>query len=173
MDLEIFKIDLKALPEGISTMGFDLDGDYFAEVGAEEPRRGSVHVDVEISRVSRVFTLRFHTEGTVVVGCDRCLADMDLPIEADDRIDAKLGEGNSGDDDFMTVDEDEGILDVAWIIYEFIALAIPVRHVHNPGECDPAMIRVLEQHSAIRSGVEGDGPVDPRWAALSKLKNDN
>lgn len=173
MDLDIFKIDLKGLPDGISTRSFDLGDDYFAAVEATELSKGKVHVDVEISRTGKLFTLRFHTTGTVVVSCDRCLGDMDLEITADDRIDAKLGESNSEDDDFMTVDEDEGILDVAWIIYEFIALAIPVRHVHEPGKCDPAMIRVLEQHSSIRSGVEGDGHTDPRWAALSKLKKDN
>ena len=70
----------------------------------------------------------------------------------------------------MTVAEDEGILDVTWLLYEFIALAIPIRHVHAPGKCNPAMIRALEEHSAARSGQEDGVTVDPRWETLLKLK---
>ncbi len=69
------------------------------------------------------------------------------------------------------VAEDEGILDITWYLYEFIALAIPIRHVHAPGKCNPAMIRTLEEYSATRSGQEEDDtPMDPRWEALLKLK---
>ena len=66
--------------------------------------------------------------------------------------------------------ENEGILDVAWFIYEFIALNIPIKHVHAPGKCNPAMIEMLQEHSAARSGEEEEETVDPRWAALLKLK---
>ncbi len=59
---------------------------------------------------------------------------------------------------------------VAWYLYEFIALAIPIKHVHAPGKCNPAMVRALEEHSAARSGQEDEQPMDPRWEALLKLK---
>ena len=54
--------------------------------------------------------------------------------------------------DLVTVPENEGILDVSWFVYEFIVLALPIRHVHAPGKCNPAMIRALNEHSAARSG---------------------
>ena len=71
----------------------------------------------------------------------------------------------------VIVAEDEGILDVAWFIYEFIELNIPIRHVHAPGKCDSAMVKMLEEYSAARSGVDSEDSIDPRWAALAKLKN--
>ena len=54
---------------------------------------------------------------------------------------------------------------------DFIALSIPIKHVHAPGKCNPAMIKALEEHSAARSS-DGDEerPVDPRWSELEKLK---
>ena len=70
----------------------------------------------------------------------------------------------------MTVAEDEGILDVAWYLYEFIALAIPIKHVHAPGKCNPAMVRALEEYSAARSGEEDEQAMDPRWEALLKIE---
>ena len=99
-----------------------------------------------------------------------CLDDMDQSIETDNRLVVKFGEDYSEDDDLVTVAENEGILDVSWFIYEFIALNIPIKHVHAPGKCNPAMIEKLNEHSAARSGEEEEDTVDPRWEALLKLK---
>ena len=83
----------------------------------------------------------------------------------------KLGTVNSEEDDVIVVDEDEGILDTSWLIYESIVLAIPIKHVHAPGKCNPVMSKALEELSADRSSdEESDQPVDPRWSALLKLK---
>lgn len=35
------------------------------------------------------------------------------------------------------------------------------------------MIRVLEEHSAVRSGEGDEKATDPRWAALEQLKKKN
>ena len=70
---------------------------------------------------------------------------MELPIEADNKLVAKFGEEYSEDDDLITVPENEGILDVAWFIYEFIELVIPIKHVHAPGKCNPAMMKMLDE----------------------------
>ena len=96
---------------------------------------------------------------------------MEQPIEADDRLVAQFGEEDSDDgDEVVTVAEDEGILDISWHIYEFIALAIPVKHVHAPGKCNAAMIEKFNELSAARSGDEDEKTMDPRWNALLKLK---
>ncbi len=169
--LDTYKIDLKGLDEGENRLSFSLDNDYFKAIDATEVNGGDVHVDLLIQRRDNVFTLDFHTEGTVVVPCDVCLDDMEQPIEADDRLVAQFGEEDSDDgDEVVTVAEDEGILDVSWHIYEFIALAIPVKHVHAPGKCNAAMIEKFNELSAARSGDEDEKMMDPRWNALLKLK---
>ena len=174
MDLEPLKLDLNALDEGLTTLSFDIDDSFFESVDAPEVNRGDVHVDVDIVRTKDdFFTLDFHGNGTVIIPCNRCLDDMEQPITFEQQLNAKFGEENSEDDDLVTVAENEGILDVSWYIYEFIDLAIPIRHVHAPGKCNPAMIRVLEEHSAARSGEDSKPSVDPRWAALTNLKLDD
>jgi uncharacterized metal-binding protein YceD (DUF177 family) len=129
-------------------------------------------VSVSIRKAIGFFELQFHIEGTVKVPCDLCLDDMDQPIEAERLLVAKLGpETNTEDDDVVIVDENEGILDTAWLIYEFIALAIPIKHVHAPGKCNSAMTQKLQELSgAVRSGEEDDKEVDPRWEKLKNLK---
>ena len=172
--LEQFKLDLRGMAEGDTVIRYDLDDGFFEAVNAPAVRHGHVLETVTVHRNDGVFSLDFHTEGSVTVPCDRCLDDMDQPVESDYHLVAKFGEDYSEDDDLITVAENEGILDVSWFIYQFIELAIPLRHVHAPGKCNPAMMKVLEEHSAARSGAgDGEQPVDDRWAALLKIKKSN
>ena len=169
--LESLKIDLNSLKEGVTTFAYNLGDDYFEAMDGSETRRGDVHVDVSVNRSGGLFRFDFHTEGTVHVPCDVCLDDMEQDVSTDSSLTARLGDKYSEDDDLIIVGKDEGLLDVSWFIYESVALAIPIKHVHAPGKCNPAMIKVLEEHSAARSGEgDGEGPADSRWSELEKLR---
>ena len=168
--LELLKIDLKGLVDEETSLAFDLDDTYFEALDGAEVKKGSLHVSVSIRKATGFFELNFHTVGTVVVPCDRCLDDMDQPVETSNRLIVKLGSEYSEEDDIIVVPENEGILDMAWIIYEFVALVIPIRHVHAPGKCNTAMTEVLEELSADRSSdEESDQSIDPRWEKLKIL----
>lgn len=169
--LESFKIDLKGLETDVTTFEYDLGDAYFSAIGGSEVSGGDVLVRLDVRRSSAYFELDFSISGNVTVACDLCLDDMEQPIETHNHIVAKFGDECSEYEDLVIVDESEGIIDVAWLIYEFIALAVPVRHVHAPGKCNPVMIKALEEHSAARSSEEnGVTAVDPRWSELEKLK---
>ena len=149
--LEQFKLDLKGMAEGDNAFSFTLDDSFFEAVEAPAVHHGHVDETLTVRRNGDVFDLDFHTSGVVTVQCDRCLDDMDQPIESDYHLVAKFGED-----------------------YSEVELAIPLRHVHAPGKCNPAMMKVLEEHSAARSGAgDGEQPVDDRWAALLKIKKSN
>ena len=172
--LERFKIDLKGLTDETTVLEWDLDNSFFGALDQTEVEGGALHVSLSIRKASGFFELLFHTVGSIDITCDRCLDLMEQPIETDNRLVVKLGSNDSEDDETVIVDEDEGILDTSWFIYEFIALAIPIQHVHATGKCNPAMTKALEELSADRSGDEESGqPVDPRWSKLAELKLKN
>jgi len=169
--LKQFDIDLKALTEDITPLSWTLDDQFFALLEDTQLQSGSLHVSGSIRKAVGFFELLLHTEGTVKVTCDRCLDLMDQPVEGDLRVVVKLGPEDREDDDVITVDENSGVLKTAWLIYESIALAVPIQHVHQPGDCNDAMMRVLEEHSAARSSdADANEAIDPRWEALLKLK---
>ena len=169
--LEQFKIDLKGLKDELTELTFELDKDYFDALDETDVQSGALHVSVSIRKASGFFELHFHSVGTVDIPCDRCLDLMEQPVETDNRLVVRLGSTPREEDDTVIVDENEGILDLSWFIYEFIALAIPIQHVHAPGKCNPAMTQVLEELSADRSGdEESDDATDPRWEALKQLR---
>ena len=173
--LEQFKIDLKGLTDEVTAFDFDLDGNYFAALDEAEVENGQLHVSLSIRKASGFFELQVHTVGTVDITCDRCLEQMEQPIEADNRLVVRFGStAGSEDDETVIVDENEGILDISWLMYEFIALAIPIQHVHVTGKCNPAMTQALEELSADRSGdAESSKTVDPRWEKLAELNLEN
>ena len=63
-------------------------------------------------------------------------------------------------------------IEVAQLIYEFIVLSIPIRHVHPVGKngeslCNPEMLDKLDEYT-IPDLHEGQ-QADPRWNDLKKI----
>ena len=165
------KVDLKGLQEAVTVFRYHLTDDYFEAIDAPDVREGELDVTLTVRKASQFFELDFHTEGIVHVMCDLCLEDMEQPISQELKFIVKLGIEDSEDDVVIVVDENEGILDLAWLIYESIALAVPIKHVHAPGKCNAAMTEKLNELSATRSGDETESKAaDPRWAKLAELK---
>ena len=164
---------------------YQLDNLFFAELDAPEVQKGKVDVTLKVRKTSGVYQLDFHTEGHVVVICDRCLDEMVQPIETDDRLRVKLGAEYSEDDDMVVVPEEDGYINVAWFIYEFIALSIPMKHVHAPGKCNKEMVDKLSKHLRTVNDEEDDDfedmeeaeeeprEIDPRWNELKKILDNN
>ena len=162
----------------------DIDGD--------QVQKGKVKVRLTVKRSSMMFEMNFQIEGVVMVPCDRCLDDMEIPVDTHNRLVVKFGKEYAEEsDEVVVIPEDEGAINLAWFLYEFIALAIPMKHVHAPGKCNKAMSSKLKKHTARSTedgdnGYEDDGvedditiddvPVatDPRWDGLKGLlENDN
>jgi uncharacterized metal-binding protein YceD (DUF177 family) len=168
--LEQFKIDLKGVSNEATALAWTLDNSFFEALDAAEVQGGALHVSGSIRKATGFFELSLHTAGTVTISCDRCLDPMEQPITADSDMVVKLGQGDSTEDDVIIVDEDKGILDTTWLIYEMIVLDIPIKHVHAPGKCNEAMTQALEELSADRSGdADSTQTIDPRWEKLKGL----
>ena len=166
-------VDLKGLTDDTTVFRYSLNDDYFKVVDAPDVRRGSLECVLTVRKGEGFFNLDFHTEGYVLIPCDRCLADMEQPISTDDKVVVKFGAEYSDEDDFLTVSEEEGVLDISWLVYEFVALNIPIKHVHAAGMCDAAMERLLEEHSANYKDSDEGGSPDPRWSKLMELTDKN
>lgn len=172
--IDNLKLDIQTLAEGESVVAACLNDDFFSEIEGSEIIQGDVHVDVSIRKTIHFSDIRFHATGNVVIPCDRCLDPMDHPVDVEQQLTVKIGSEYSEDDDMITVTEDDSVIDLGWFVYESIVLSLPVKHVHAPGKCNPAMINVLNEHSATRSDeTEEVETIDPRWSKLAQLKMDN
>lgn len=171
--MDTINIDLLTLQEDSFRATYSLRDGFFESLGEDViVKNGDINAEAALTKAAAgEYLLSLRISGTVVVECDRCLDDMDQPVEAEGVYTIRIGQEASVDDDVIVVDEKDGILPISWLLYETIVLAIPVKHVHAPGKCNDAMIQKLNELSATRSGDEVDSTVDPRWADLEKLKN--
>ena len=163
---------------------YRLDNQFFLDLDASEVQKGQVNVILKVRKTSGVYQLDFHTKGKVVVICDRCLDEMEQLIETEDQLKIKLGFEYSEVDDIVVVPEEDGYINVAWFIYEFIALSIPMKHVHAPGKCNKDMESKLSKHLRVSADEEDEfensdeseetsHPIDPRWNELKKILDNN
>ncbi|MDD6954399.1 MAG: YceD family protein [Prevotella sp.] len=169
--MDDFQIDLRDLKEGLTEMSFLLDDDFFGRLEGATLKRGRLRCDLSVNRTDTFFELKFHISGMVIVPCDLCLDDMEQPIEANETLACQLGEEDRSDDELVVVARENGVLDISWFVYEFVNLAVPIRHVHAPGKCNAAMMSILDEYSVSRRDDEDEEEsADPRWDALRKLK---
>jgi uncharacterized metal-binding protein YceD (DUF177 family) len=187
-----YRIDLKGMQNSVSNYDYELDNHFFADIDSPEVTKGNVHASLEVRKLSgdNAFELNFSMKGSVVIPCDRCLDDMEQDIVASDKLMVKFGVDYAEDGDWVVVPEEEGDINVAWFMYEFIALAIPMKHVHAPGKCNKAMAGKLNKHLRVAAdeddmadmemGIEEDVDLestsqnsDPRWNELKKILNNN
>ncbi len=184
-----YRIDLKRMNEPVSRFVYDLDNPYFTDIDGSEVSKGKVHVTVDVKKLaaSDAFELVFQLDGEVIVACDRCLDDMEVGITAHDKVMVKLGADYADDGEWVIIPEEEGDINVAWFMYEFIALALPMKHVHAPGKCNQAMAGKLNKHLRLSADEDmaGDGDAededlenpsnepDSRWNELKKILDNN
>ncbi len=125
-----YVIDLRNQQTDQATYEWKLDDQFFSAVEATAVHKGTVNAMLTVRRTAGAFELRFRLKGVLTLPCDRCLEDLEQPIETEETIKAKLGDEYDDDGELVTVPYTEGALDVSWLMYEFIALQIPMRHVH-------------------------------------------
>ena len=61
----------------------------------------------------------------------------------------KLGAEYADEGECIFIPESEGVIDVSQFIYELIALSLPMKVVHEDGQCDEAMMATLEQLTPV------------------------
>lgn len=191
----LYNISLKNLSLGNHTYEYELDNKFFDAIDGEEVRKGKVSVKVNVRRTSSTFDFNFDIKGVVKVPCTRCLDDMNLDVDTNNRLVVKFGEEYSEEsDEIVIIPEDEGEINIAWFLYEFIALTIPIKHVHPTGECNRVVSSKYRKHRAVSiddeetdgddgdmydvddlDSVEDDGlqSGDPRWDPLKSLNLDD
>ncbi len=179
------------MPIGTQDFEYVLDNEFFKNIEGEDVQKGKVKVKLTVKRTAASFELDFDLEGVIQIPCDRCLDDMDHEVKTQETLYVKFGsEYSEESDNVVVIPESDGELNIAWFLYEFIALTIPLKHVHQAGKCNKSMSAKLRKHAArsmdesedaasyddedVVDEVPGEGEeTDPRWDELKKIIDNN
>ncbi|WP_101689154.1 YceD family protein [Dysgonomonas massiliensis] len=178
-----FKIVLRSLSEGKHTFDYKLDDSFFTLLNDEDNdlKKGKLDVVVDLKRSSTTFDLNFAIKGKVNVPCDRCLDDVTMEVDTKNHLVIKFGQEYAEEsEEIMTIPEEEGEVNIAWFLYEFIVLSLPMKRVHPAGECNKTMAAKLKRHKVtdtkdedsdddIEIDIDDSDETDSRWDALKNL----
>ena len=178
------EIQFSGLKSGIYQFDYTLDDSFFSDFKNEKILGGKVFFDVKLEKKERLMLFFFAYSGKVRTTCDRCLDEIEWPIEGKETLCVKLSDTETSDDENVVILPESAFkIDLAQWMYEFVAVSMPIRCVHpddadgNP-TCDPEMMKYLsdedwneeEEEENGDDNENGDTEIDPRWSALLKLK---
>ena len=183
-----YNVPLKSMPAGEKDYAFRLDKRFFENMECTDVRGADLDAALKVTHRNGVYEIDLRLSGEVTVACDRCLDDLQLPVDSDYHIVVKYGQEFKQDsDELLEIPEGDDCLNVAYMIYDTTMLARPMKPVHPLGKCNRAMSALLKKHRATRSddpdadledelldGIDDEpaadsAPADPRWDALKGL----
>jgi uncharacterized protein len=177
--MKAFSIPFSSLKDGSHDFKFKVTDSFFEAFPFSEIKKGSVQVDVTMVKSFHIMTLNIKMKGEVEMVCDRCGNDYRQPVEGERVLVVHLNADSFEDeDDLISLPESVHALDLSQYLYEYISLLVPSRRVcgGNPegsNECDPEVIKKLEELRAGGDSEEEQKDTDPRWDSLKNLKFDN
>ena len=139
---ETLKKNLRVLANRGETTRISLADSFFQELDQDEINGGDIEVTLSAREsAGDIFDVSVGIEGHVVVACDRCLEDLSLPVQVNEKIKIYAGdESEIPDSDDVRVLEGNGYeYDFSWDIYELAELSLPLQRVHKENECNPEM----------------------------------
>ncbi|MDR2854279.1 MAG: DUF177 domain-containing protein [Prevotellaceae bacterium] len=182
---ELYNLPLKDLTETTAVFKYDLDDAFFKKIDSPEAEKGNIKAIVSAKKRNTDFELTVELNGYVTLPCDRCLDDMQQPIQHKETLLAKLGAAFGEDGETVIVPETDGFINLAWFFYEMIVVNIPIKHVHASGECNKTMQQKLRKHSVHSLEDADEMPdiddfdddfssddstdIDPRWEKLKDI----
>ena len=106
------------------------DGEFFEQFGNKDILAADVDVTAQVVNHGVTVDVQCSMEGTVTVLCDRCLDELELPVEAE------FSESYT---------PESACLDLSQDIYDYVCIALPLQRVHPDGQCNPETIKFLSK----------------------------
>ena len=158
-----FIVPLDGLAQGRTEFRRSVGKEFFEHFENSEILEADLDVLVTIDKSGRSIWVDCEIDGDVTVICDRCLGDLQLPVETGFSLDVRFGDpdlsGEEDSDEDMEEDRETVFLppaspdlDLGQAVYDYVCLSLPVQRVHEDGGCDPETLKFLNSE-------DGQGPV--------------
>jgi len=184
-----FAIPLNGLTPGVKDLRWSVTGKFFEEFGNEEILDASIDAKASITKSGSYLGIDVYAEGWVVVQCDRCLEDLKMPVDTCAKLSIKFGaepsssdstekddaDKDAGEDsgrEVIYLPQDDAVIDISQIVYDYVCLSLPMQRHHADGECNPAAAKYLSTNLSSESSsgvVDGPDKSNNPFAALQGL----
>lgn len=167
-----FAVNIIGLSKKAHLFNYHLEKGFFEKYGSETVSDGRFDVEVILDKKETFIEVNFKISGQAALVCDRTLEPFDFPIAENRKMVFKYGEeAQEISDEIVIITRDQDSIDLGQYLYEFIALAIPMKKLHprfaNEAESDQPMVYST---SPTETEEKESDSIDPRWEKLKKLK---
>ena len=172
MDNE-FIIPLNGLTAGENRFFWKAGKEFFEGYENTEVLDAQLDIEVSAEKSGRYIGVDCDIHGWLVVECDRCLEDLNMPIDVTVRLSVKFGEADSseeiqeGEREVMFIPVDNTELDMSQIVYDYVCTSLPIQRVHEEGGCNPEAMRYFGV--AGKADAFDEAEVDNPFAALKDM----
>jgi uncharacterized metal-binding protein YceD (DUF177 family) len=144
---------------------------FFNNFADSDITKCAIDIKVDVDKKENFFLLTFYIDGTIEMPCDRCTESFNQDVFGDYEVAVKFRNDDTvenQDEDVVFISKSDDFINVSSLIYEFVLVSIPLRCVHPENEKGESACNqeVLSKLNSTKEEI-----VDPRWAALEKLKN--
>ncbi|HEY3402989.1 MAG TPA: DUF177 domain-containing protein [Ohtaekwangia sp.] len=171
-----YGVNIVGLSNKVHDFEYEIGNAFFREYGTDLLSEGSFHVNVALNKHETFIEADFTIKGKAVLVCDRSLDTFDFPIESHHGIVFKFGDTDQEmSDEIVMIHRDTATLELGQYIYEFLALAIPMKKLHprfqEEAEDEDEEGKIVYSSETDKDSDKGDDDeIDPRWNILKKLK---
>ncbi len=176
--LKEFHISFTGLKDGEHSFEFQIGKKFFEAFEESRIIDSLLHLSVVLMKRESMLQWNFLFDGKVEVACDRCTGLFWHPVEAEEMLIVKFGpETYEESENILVLGETEHEVKLEQYIYEFISLTLPMRLTHPEDEdgnsdCDLDFLESYSNEAEPDDKSTTDDEIDPRWAALKKLKKE-
>ncbi len=163
-----YRIAFKGLKNGSHTFTYHIGDGFFESFEDSEVKSASIDVRLDLDKRDSMMILDFRCEGFIKGPCDRCLAEIDVPLYFETQVVVQFDENERDEEEVVYIDPKRNHLDLYDLLYQLIHVHIPSRYIRNCREegeifCDK---EVLKKWSGKVEKDESPGGI---WDNLKEL----
>jgi uncharacterized metal-binding protein YceD (DUF177 family) len=179
MGVGAYSVNIVGLSNKLHHFEYEFGDDFFSKYGTGVVSKGRFRAEVAVNKHETFLEVDFKIKGTAVLTCDRSLEQFDYPIWTTRKVLFKYGDKDEEiSDEIVMIHRDTVSLELGQYIYEFIALAVPMKKLHprfaleENLEDDTAEGKIVysSEKDQTNNGDDDADDIDPRWNILKKLK---
>lgn len=128
--MQPFVVRLIELKPGVSHHQWQCDGSFFERFGNSEVLGADIRVEAELHYRGSTAEVQCELRGKLILACDRCSEELEVPVET------------SFEETYVLQGTE---LDLSQDVYDFVCISLPLKRVHEEGQCNQETIKYLSE----------------------------
>lgn len=171
--LKQYDINNSSLNIGKHEFNWLIDNTFFEALDEPIINKGNLKVVATMDKSETMIKIDLAISGEITLVCDRSVEEFNYPLNIETRHFFKFAENfEEVDEEITTIPFNAEKFNVYQLIYETIGINVPMKKLHPKfqDEIDDEEITLVYSDEDKEEKTVQEDQIDPRWAALEKLK---